>query len=115
MIRRTERYTRTETLFTDTTLFRSVLYDLFNGPANGLVHGQSDQEARIDHDGILPCVSFFGYIHILCDGGHRQLKVPGEPEIPFVSCWNRHNRPGPVTGQHIIGDPYRNLFSGKRM
>src|SRR3546814_19170748 len=77
----------------------SFLFDLFNGPANGLVHGQSVQEARIDHDGILPCVSFFGYIHILCDGGHRQLKVPGEPEITFVSCWKRPTLHGPVPGR----------------
>ena len=46
---------------------------------------------------------------------HRQLELLGEFVVAAVVAGHRHDRPGPVLHQHVVGDEHRDLLAVDRV
>ena len=51
----------------------------------------------------------------LLDGGDRQAERAGELEVALVTARHRHDRPGAVAHEHVVGDPHRDLVTVDRV
>ncbi len=82
--------------------------------------GESIEQRRIDPNPFADQGSFHWCISckvgmismrdLLHDPADFQAKLLREREVPFIMSGNRHDRAGPVTHEHIVGDPNRNPF-----
>jgi len=53
-----------------------------------------------------------GFVYNL---NHRQIEMTGESKIAAVVSRNSHYSASSVAHQHVIGNPYRYQFAGKRV
>ena len=51
----------------------------------------------------------------LLDRRDRQAELAGELEVALVAARHRHDRPGAVAHQHVVGDPDRDLLAVDRV
>ena len=45
----------------------------------------------------------------------RQAELLRKLVVALIVCWYRHDRPRAVPGEHVVGDPNRNLLAVDRV
>ena len=55
------------------------------------------------------------HVAALDDLNNRDVEPPGELPVTLVAARNRHDGPGPIAHQHIVGDPDRNGLAVDRI
>ena len=95
----------------DLAAAQAVRFDIVDGGGDGFLDGHAIEETGIAHDARLGVKAAFGNIASFDDGHDGQVESPGENIVTAVVRRNGHDGAGAIAGQHVFGDPNRNLFT----
>ena len=89
-----------------------VFLHIVDGGGNGLAHGKAVEKAAVAHDALFGVHAFLAHIGPFDDGDNGEAEFLGKGIVSAVVGGNGHDGARSVTGQHILGNPYRHLLPG---
>ena len=94
---------------------QSLFFHIILGGFNGLLHIHAIQETGIAHLAFLGIKTLLADVAALDDGHDGQVEFAGKGIVAAVVGRNRHNGSRTVAGQHIFGNPDRDILARERI